>query len=128
MLLRSAGFTASAGAIVRVLREEGYDRQAVPTHPHPPTVHRFERARPNQLWQTDLFTFLLKREGRRVYLIAFMDDHSRYIVGYGLYATSSGAVVREVFEAAIANYGAPVEVLTDNGSQYRTWRGKSAFT
>src|SRR5262245_23821792 len=25
-------------------------------------------------------------------------------------------------------YGAPEEVLTDNGSQYVTWRGKSAFT
>ena len=130
MLHRSAGFAASAGAILRVLREEGYETQPVPTHPHPPAVHRFERARPNQLWQTDLFTFLLKRETEhpRVYLVAFMDDHSRYIVGYGLHATSSGAMVREVFEAAIANYGAPEEVLTDNGTQYRTWRGKSAFT
>ena len=130
MLHRSAGFAASSGAILRVLREEGYETQPVPTHPHPPAVHRFERARPNQLWQTDLFTFLLKRETERprVYLVAFMDDNSRYIVGYGLHATSSGAMVREVFEAAIANYGAPEEVLTDNGTQYRTWRGKSAFT
>jgi hypothetical protein len=36
-------------------------------------------------------------------------------------------MVRETFEAAIANYGAPEEVLTDNGAQYHTWRGKSAF-
>jgi hypothetical protein len=36
-------------------------------------------------------------------------------------------MVREAFEAAIANYGAPEEVLTDNGTQYHTWRGKSAF-
>jgi hypothetical protein len=36
--------------------------------------------------------------------------------------------VREVLEAAIANFGAPKEILTDNGSQYHTWRGKSAFT
>src|SRR5262245_39573793 len=43
----------------------------------------FERARPNQLWQTDLFTFMLKRQNRRVYLVAFMDDHIRFIVGYG---------------------------------------------
>ena len=32
------------------------------------------------------------------------------------------------FEQAIANFGAPEEVLTDNGAQYHTWRGKSAFT
>jgi hypothetical protein len=36
-------------------------------------------------------------------------------------------MVREVFESGVANFGAPEEVLTDNGSQYHTWRGKSAF-
>ena len=30
----------------------------------------FERAKPNQLWHTDLFTFELKRQNRRVYLVA----------------------------------------------------------
>jgi hypothetical protein len=35
--------------------------------------------------------------------------------------------VREVLEQAIANFGAPSEVLSDNGAQYHTWRGKSAF-
>jgi transposase InsO family protein len=127
MLLRSAGFAASSGAIARVLREAGYETAEVPTHRHPDKPRSFERARPNQLWQSDLFTFLLKRDNRRVYLIAYLDDHSRYVVGYGLYASCSGALVREVFEAAIANFGAPEEVLTDQGPQYHTWRGKSEF-
>jgi hypothetical protein len=91
-------------------------------------VRSFERAQPNQLWQTDLFTFVLKRQNRRVYLVAFMDDHSRFLVGYGLHASQSCALVLEVFRAAVAGYGAPEEVLTDNGSQYVTWRGKGAFT
>jgi len=39
-------------------------------------VRTFERATPNQLWQTDLFTFVLKRQNRRVHLVAFLDDHS----------------------------------------------------
>ena len=128
MLMRTQGFGASPGAIGRYLEEEGYVVEDVPTKPHPDKPRRFERARPNQLWQTDLFTFMLKRQNRRVHLVAFMDDHSRFIVGYGLHASSSGALVREVLESAIANYGAPEEVLTDNGSQYKTWRGKSAFT
>ena len=128
MLLRSEGLSASPGAIARVLEEEGYQVQEAPTQPHEPKVTRFERARPNQLWQTDLFTFLLRRENRRVWLVAFMDDHSRFIVGYGIYASSSGALVREVLEAGIANFGPPEEVLSDNGPQYHTWRGKSAFT
>jgi hypothetical protein len=33
-----------------------------------------------------------------------------------------------VLRAALAGYGTPQEILTDNGSQYVTWRGKSAFS
>ncbi len=128
MLLRTDGFKVSAEAIGLVLREEGYVVEGVPVVDHDQEPVRFERARPNQLWQTDLFTFVLKRENRRVYLVAFEDDHSRFITAYGLHASSSGALVREVFEAGVANFGLPEEVLTDQGPQYYTWRGKSAFT
>jgi transposase InsO family protein len=128
MLLRSEGLGASPGAIARVLAEEGYQVVSEPTVRHEPKVTRFESAAPNAMWQTDLFTFTLKRENRRVWMVAFLDDHSRFVVGYGIFGSSSGALVREVLEAAIANFGAPREILTDNGPQYRTWRGKSAFT
>jgi hypothetical protein len=37
-------------------------------------------------------------------------------------------LVLEVLRAALTSYGTPEEILTDNGSQYVTWRGKSAFT
>jgi transposase InsO family protein len=127
MLMRCEGYGASPGAILNVLREAGYVADEVETEPREEAVHRFERARPNQLWQSDLFTFLLKREGRRLWMVAFVDDHSRFVVGYGVWASSGGALVREVLEAAIANWGPPEEVLTDNGPQYATWRGKSAF-
>lgn len=127
MLNRAEGFAVSAGAIQRVLVEEGYVVELAAQPRNEPEVRRFPDAKPNQLWQTDLFTFMLKRENRRVHLVAFMDDCSRFIVGYGLHASASGALVREVLLAAIANYGAPKEVLTDNGTQYVTWRGTSAF-
>jgi len=128
VLLRSAGLGASANAIRRVLKEANlYEEEAPRPEPHAQEPRRFERARPNQLWQTDLFTFVLRRQNRRVYLVAFLDDHSRFMVGYGLHASASGALVREVFEQAMASWGAPEEVLTDNGPQYHTWRGKSEF-
>jgi transposase len=59
MLLRGPALPASAAAVARVLHEAGYQMEEVPTRPHPPRETRFERARPNQLWQTDLFTFIL---------------------------------------------------------------------
>jgi hypothetical protein len=42
--------------------------------------------------------------------------------------SASSALVIEVLRAGITSYGAPEEVLTDNGSQFITWRGKGAFT
>jgi transposase InsO family protein len=127
LLLRGPGLPASAGAVARVLQEAGYVSEEQPTKPHPDHVRSFERAKPNQLWQTDLFTFMLKRQNRRVYLVAFMDDHSRFIVSYGLHASQSTALVMEVFRAGVTSCGTPEEILTDNGSQYVTWRGKSVF-
>jgi transposase InsO family protein len=127
ILLRSSALPASPSAVARVLREAGYELHESPTRPHPDHPRRFERARPNQLWQTDLFTFVLKRQNRRVYLVAFLDDHSRFLVSFGLHASQSTALVLEVFRAAVAAYSAPAEVLTDNGAQYVTWRGESAF-
>lgn len=127
-LARGPALPASASAVSKVLHEAGYRLEEVATQPHPDKPRFFERASPNQLWQSDLFTFVLKRQNRRVYLVAFMDDHSRFIVSYGLHASQSAALVMEVLRAGIASYGAPQEVLTDNGTQYVTWRGKSAFS
>lgn len=128
MLLRGPALPASATSVAKVLKEAGYELKEEQTHPHPDHKRSFERAKANQLWQTDLFTFILKRQNRRVYLVAFIDDHSRFIVSYGLHASQSTPLVLEVLRAGITNYGTPEEILTDNGTQYITWRGKSAFT
>src|SRR6202521_4125168 len=103
LLARGPALPASAGAVARVLHEAGYALEEVATRPHPDKVRHFERAKPNQLWQTDLFTFILKRQNRRVYLVDFMDDHSRYIVGYGVHASSSAPLVIEVLRAGLAS-------------------------
>jgi transposase InsO family protein len=127
LLLRGPALPASPATVAKVLHEAGYTLSEEPTHPHPDKVRSFERAKPNQLWQTDLFTFMLKRQNRRVYLVGFMDDHSRFLVSYGLHASQSTALVLECLRVGITNYGAPAEILTDNGAQYVTWRGKSLF-
>lgn len=127
-LVRGPGMSACPATVLKVLHGSGYEAVEVPTKPHGEEPKRFERAAPNQLWQTDLFTFMLKRQNRRVHLVAFLDDHSRFIVSYGLHATSSSALVMEVLRAGIASYGLPKEVLSDNGPQYKTWRGKSRFS
>jgi transposase InsO family protein len=127
-LVRGPALSASPSAVARVLHEAGYETVLEPTRPHRAKERRFERARANQLWQTDLLTFMLKRQNRRLYMVAFLDDHSRFIVSFGLHASASTSLVIEALEAGIASYGPPEELLTDNGPQYVTWRGKSRFT
>lgn len=127
LLARGPGVPASASAVERFLKEKGYEGETVVTEPHPDKKRRFERARPGQLWQTDLFTFTMKRQNRRVHLVAFMDDHSRFITGYGVHGSASTDMVIEALVSAVSSFGAPEELLTDNGPQYCTWRGRSRF-
>jgi transposase len=56
MLTRGPALPASASAVARVLHEAGYELEEVATHSHPDKVRHFERAKPNQLWQTDLLS------------------------------------------------------------------------
>ncbi|HNT98409.1 MAG TPA: DDE-type integrase/transposase/recombinase [Elusimicrobiales bacterium] len=124
------GFLSLARETVRkLLRGQGHGPQATRfrRRNRPSRTRTFERANPNDLWQTDIMTFMLKGQ-YRVYVIGFLDDNSRFITGWGLYRFQTTANVQEVFRAAIEKHGLPKEVLSDNGRQYHSWRGRSKFT
>lgn len=124
------GFLNLARETVRkLLRGQGHGPQQVRfrRRNRPTRTRTFERANPNDLWQTDIMTFMLKGQ-YRVYVIGFLDDNSRFITGWGLYRFQTNANVQEVFRAAIEKHGMPKEVLSDNGRQYHSWRGRSKFT
>jgi len=86
---------------------------------------RFERSTPNQMWQSDITYFPIL--GKTAYIIGFIDDYSRYITGLGVYRSQPSAYVVEIYRDAAAAYGAPKEMLTDNGRQYASWRGTTKF-
>lgn len=90
-------------------------------------IRYFERAKPMQLWQSDITSYVLARQGKRVYLTVFMDDHSRYIVAWSLELRQTGEFVMEALMNGVQKFGKPEEVLTDQGRQYFTWRGKGEF-
>jgi transposase InsO family protein len=92
---------------------------------NPPRPRFFERSTPNQMWQTDIFTFRLG--GKNAYLIGFLDDSSRYIVGLDVFRSQTAEHVLEVYRRAVAEYGVPKEMLTDQGRQYSSWRGTTRF-
>lgn len=126
VLKRFEAIGISETEVRRTLHEAGLLEAQAPVEKREHPVRRFERAEPNQLWQSDIFTFLLRRH-ERIYMAAFMDDHSRYIVGYALARHQRSVLVMEALARGIAKYGTPREVLTDQGRQYTAWRGTTEF-
>jgi transposase InsO family protein len=126
LLKRVFFLSASPETVRRTLRAESLIVPSKKKPQHNITRPRFfERSTPNQLWQADIFTFRLG--GRYAYLIGFIDDYSRYMVGLELYRSQTADQVMEVYRRAIGEYGVPKEVLTDRGRQYTNWRGSTRF-
>jgi len=127
-LLRFHAVKVSTGGVKRVLREAG-----VPAAPPlekkvrraPPAVRFFERAKPMELWQSDITSFVIGRHRERAYLTVFLDDCSRYVVSFALHLQQKSELVIEALKDGIARFGKPREILTDQGRQYFAWRGKS---
>jgi transposase InsO family protein len=88
---------------------------------------RFERSKAGDLWQSDITSMVLARPGKRVHLVVFMDDFSRYVVSWSLHFKMTTAAVGETLLEGCSRFGKPEEVLTDQGPQYFAWRGKCDF-
>ena len=71
---------------------------------------------PNQVWAIDI-TYISIRH-THMYLTAIIDWHSRFIVGWALSDTLEAAPVVEAVRKAIAKYGAPAIINSDQGSQF----------
>ncbi len=126
LLKRAFFLSASPETVRRTLRAESLIVPSKKKRQHNITRPRFfERSTPNQLWQSDIFTFRLG--GRYAYLIGFIDDYSRHMVGLELYRSQTAEQVLEVYRRAVGEYGVPKEMLTDRGRQYTNWRGSTRF-
>ncbi|MFA6269053.1 MAG: DDE-type integrase/transposase/recombinase [archaeon] len=73
---------------------------------------RYERRFSNSLWHIDWSIF----EGK--WLIAILDDASRFIVGYGLFDNATQNNSTLVMQQAITKYGAPKQLVSDHGVQF----------
>lgn len=110
----------SPATVYKSLAERGLvKKNPVKAEKNPFKPRFFERVRPNQLWQSDILTIRLG--GHTAYLIGFIDDYSRYATALGMYRSQTAEHVLESCRRAVAEYGVPKEVLTDNGRQYTNW-------
>jgi len=79
---------------------------------------RWERPVPMQLWQMDVTASAFLADGREVKIITGIDDHSRYCVIARAVLRATARPVCQAFADAMAVYGVPEEILTDNGTVF----------
>ena len=77
--------------------------------------------RRNQVWCIDI-TYIPMKKGC-MYLAAIIDVYSRFIVGWCLHNSLDAFHCIEVLKNAIATYGAPETINSDQGNQftYKSW-------
>jgi len=79
-------------------------------------VHgRFEAEAPNLLWTGDVLHGPVVA-GRKTYLFAFIDDHSRLITGFRWGFSEDSLHLAEALKRAIAIRGVPSRLYVDNGA------------
>src|ERR1700746_271936 len=82
-----------------------------------PVFGRFEATRPNELWTGDALHGL-RLDGRKTYLFAFLDDHSRAVVGHRFGFAEDTVRLAAALRPALASRGVPTGVYVDNGSAF----------
>jgi transposase InsO family protein len=112
--LAEAGIQLSESTINRILRRRGLMRLK---DSHQPALRRFERRRPNELWQIDFKSRFKVREGH-CYPLSIVDDHSRF--GLGLYSLPifDGKSTYNALLETMKKYGVPKAMLMDHGTPW----------
>lgn len=88
-----------------------------------PDMRRYERPHINEVWcgDTSVGPYLKTPDGKKhkVYIIALIDDASRFIVGINIFFNDNFVNLMSVMKSAIAKYGRPQMFNFDNGSSFK---------
>ena len=86
-------------------------------------MRRYERPHINEVWCGDssVGPYLKTEDGKKhkVYIIALIDDASRFIVGIDVFFNDNFVNLMSVMKSAVAKYGRPQMFNFDNGSSYK---------
>jgi transposase InsO family protein len=98
--------------------------EPVPRRRRREQYRRWERSAAMELWQLDVTASLFLADGRECKIVTGIDDHSRFCVIATVVPRATARAVCLAFTAAMAEYGIPGEVLSDNGKQFTGRFGK----
>ncbi|MGH9030288.1 MAG: DDE-type integrase/transposase/recombinase [Acidimicrobiales bacterium] len=78
---------------------------------------RFEASAPNELWTGDALHGP-QVGGKKAYLLAFIDDHSRLLCGYRWCVAEDSVRLESALRHGLASRGVPKQILVDRGSAF----------
>lgn len=100
----------------RIFQKEGFVKENIK---RVKPIHRFEADNPNDLWQTDIMGKITFPYLGTLYLIATLDDHSRFVPSGRWFKTQGKMNVFQMWYESLATCGLPKKMLQDEGSQYK---------
>jgi putative transposase len=118
-LLDLEGIKISHNKIHQILRGENLVKPE-PKKARRRKYVRWERHHSNSLWQTDFCW----QERLNCWIVAYLDDHSRFVVGIRYTKLATTEIALRLLEESGKIYGFPIEVLSDQGTQFASQRGE----
>lgn len=111
-LLSEGQYFGSIRTFQRLLKDHGEarERRAI----RPPQLHavpRLEARAPNQVWTWDITKLATHERGKWLYLYVLLDLYSRYVVGWMMAETESGALAQRFVGNCIAHQQIPSDTL-----------------
>ncbi len=115
ILRASSGYSPSESTLLRLFHRHELIGPAAGVGPA--VFGRFEADNPNQRWVGDALHGP-RIGGRKAFLFAFLDDHSRLAVGYRFGFAEDTVRLAAALEPALAARGVPQSAYVDNGSAF----------
>lgn len=115
ILRASSGYSPSESTLLRLFHR--HELMGPATGATGEVFGRFEAPTPNERWVGDALHGP-RVGGRKTYLFAFLDDHSRLVTGYRFGFAEDTVRLAAALEPALAARGVPGSCYVDNGSAY----------
>jgi putative transposase len=115
-IIRTAkGVAVSERTVQRLFARHGLNTR--PDGTPPATFGRFEAAARNDRWTGDALHGPIVA-GRKTYLFAFIDDHSRALPGHRWGLSEDSVRLEAALRHGLASRGVPKSIYVDNGSSF----------
>ena len=115
ILRAQGGWAPDETTIQRMFRRTGLT--ALTPAADAPAFGRWEASRPNEIWTGDAM-HAIRLQGRKTYLFAFIDDHSRAVMAARFGFAEDTIRLAAALRPALASRGVPAHAYVDNGSAF----------